>query len=127
MQLKITDIKIKKRIRKDLGDLSPLMESLRDHGLMNPVVVNRKHELIAGHRRLESARRLGWEHIEATVMDTAGELGMLELEVEENILRRDFSADELAEARNKLEKLRNPGFFKRLWLWIKQVFSNLGS
>jgi len=127
MQLKITDIKIKKRIRKDLGDLSPLMESLRDHGLMNPVVVNRKHELIAGHRRLGSARRLGWEYIEATVMDTAGELGMLELEVEENILRRDFSADELAEARNKLEKLRNPGFFKRLWLWIKQVFSNLGS
>ena len=127
MQLKITDIKIKKRIRKDLGDLSPLMESLRDHGLMNPVVVNRKHELIAGHRRLESARRLGWEHIEATVMDTVGELGMLELEVEENILRRDFSADELAEARKKLEKLRNPGFFKRLWLWIKHMFASLGS
>ena len=121
MLLKITDIKIKKRIRKDLGDMSSLMESLRSHGLMNPVVVNRKHELIAGQRRLEAARSLGWEHIEATVMDAAGELGMLELEMEENMLRRDFSNTELAEARKKLEKLRNPGFFKSLWLRIRQL------
>lgn len=120
MLLNISDIKIKNRIRKDLGDLDPLMASLRDHGLMNPVVVNRSHDLIAGHRRLESARRLGWEHIEATVMDAAGELGMLELEVEENILRRDFSPAELAEAQKKLEQLRNPGFFKRLWLRLRQ-------
>ena len=121
MLLHIGDIKIKKRIRKDLGDLAPLMESLRDHGLMNPIVVNLRHELIAGHRRLEAARRLGWPQIEATVMDPGGELGMLELELEENVLRRDFSPDELAEARKKLEKLRNPGLLRRLWLWIKNV------
>jgi ParB family transcriptional regulator, chromosome partitioning protein len=120
MLLQLCDIKIKKRIRKELGELEPLMKSMREHGLMNPVVVNRRHELIAGHRRLESARRLGWGNIEATMMDTSGELPMLELEIEENIQRRDFSHAELAEALKLLEKLRNPGFLRRVWCVIKR-------
>lgn len=119
MLLKIADIKIKKRIRKDSGDLAGLVASLRDHGLMNPVVVNGSHELIAGYRRLEAARRLGWEHIEATAMQAADELPMLELEIEENVLRRDFTSQELAQALQQLEKLRHPGFFRRLWLRIR--------
>lgn len=118
MLLQLGEIKVKKRIRKELGDLQHLMKSMRDYGLMNPVVVNRNLELIAGHRRLESARRLGWENIEATMMATSGELPMLELEIEENIQRSDFSPDELAEALKQLEKLRHPGFFRRLWLAV---------
>ena len=111
MLLQLCDIKIKKRIRKELGDLQPLMKSMRDYGLMNPVVVNRRLELIAGHRRLESARRLGWENIEATMMETSGELPMLELEIEENVQRRDFSHAELAEALKLLEKLAQSRIF----------------
>jgi ParB family transcriptional regulator, chromosome partitioning protein len=119
MRLQLGDIKIKKRIRKELGNLEPLMKSMQDYGLMNPVVVNGRLELIAGHRRLESARRLGWENIEATMMETLGELPMLELEIEENVQRSDFSPAELAEALRLLEKLRNPGFLKRVWRAIK--------
>jgi len=122
MLLQLCDIKIKKRIRKELGDLEPLIKSMHEYGLMNPVVVNSRLELIAGHRRLESARRLGWEHIEATMMATSGELPMLELEIEENVQRSDFSASELAAALKLLEKLRNPGFFRRLWLAIRRFF-----
>jgi ParB family chromosome partitioning protein len=123
--LPLCDIKIKKRIRKDLGDLQPLMKSLRDYGLMNPVVVNRRFELIAGYRRLESARRLGWETIEATVLEMSDKLPMLELEIEENVQRRDFSREELAEALKRLEKLRNPGFFKRIWQGVKRFCERL--
>ncbi len=124
MLLQIGDIKIKKRIRKELGDLEPLMKSMQEYGLMNPVVVNRRLELIAGHRRLESARRLGWENIEATMMATSGELPMLELEIEENVQRSDFSPAELAEALKLLETLRNPGFFRRLWLAIRRFYNS---
>ena len=116
MLLQLCDIKIKKRIRKNPGELQPLMESLRTHGLMNPVVVN---------SRLEAARRLGWEHIEATVLEKTGELPMLELEIEENVQRRDFSNEELAEGLKRLEKLRNPGFLRRIWQWIRQVYARL--
>jgi ParB family chromosome partitioning protein len=85
MEMRIDQIRIKKRVRKNLGDLESLKKSLQQYGLMNPIMVNGKNELIAGHRRLEAAKLLGWEFIEAMVMDKAGELVMLELEIEENV------------------------------------------
>ena len=107
MQLPIEDIKIKKRIRKDLGDLTSLIDSLRNHGLMNPVVVTKNNELIAGHRRIESAKVLGWKSIDVMVLDKISELEKLELEIEENVARKDFSGDELEDARARLEALKN--------------------
>ena len=41
MLIQIKDIKIKKRVRKDLGDLSALKESLKLYGLMNPITLNK--------------------------------------------------------------------------------------
>ena len=125
MLLEISEIKIKKRIRKDPGDIEGLAASLRQHGLMNPVVVNSRNELIAGYRRLQAARCLGWRHIEATVMEAADELAKLELEVDENVLRRDFTSEELAAALRQLEKLRNPGLFRRVWLRVRHFFKKL--
>jgi ParB family chromosome partitioning protein len=58
MQMRIDEIIVRKRVRKDLGDVSQLMESMKNHGLMNPIVVTSEKELIAGHRRLDSAKRL---------------------------------------------------------------------
>jgi len=114
MRLPLDEIKIKQRIRHDLGDLRQLMESLQEYGLMSPIIVNKKHELIAGHRRLEAARGLGWQFIEVRVMDRASAVYNLELEIEENVRRKDLSDQELDEALRRLEKLRNPGIFKRM-------------
>jgi ParB family chromosome partitioning protein len=69
MLVKIDDIKTKKRIRKDLGDLDSLKESMKNYGLMNPVTLNSKYELVAGERRLEAAKALGWERINANILD----------------------------------------------------------
>jgi len=115
MQLPLDQITIKKRVRMQLGDLQSLMDSLDARGLMNPVTVNSRYELIAGHRRLESARRLGWDMIEVRIIDARDELGMLELELEENLHRLDFTTLELAQARARIEKLRNPGLLRRIW------------
>ena len=82
MQILISDIKIKKRVRKDLGDIEMLKESLSHYGLMNPITVNSQYELVAGHRRLEAAKSLGWSTIEAIVVDTKDKLLQLELELE---------------------------------------------
>jgi ParB family transcriptional regulator, chromosome partitioning protein len=123
----VHDIIIKPRIRKDLGDVGALMESLRKFGLLNPVVINSKGELIAGHRRLESARRLGWQYIEVVVLEKEGEIEKLELEIEENIQRKSLTPDELADAYDRLEKLRNPGFVKRILDWLRQFLGNLFS
>lgn len=127
MRIAVDRITIQHRIRRDLGDLGGLMDSLQTHGLINPVMVTRSFQLIAGHRRLESARRLGWETIEAVVVDRSGDVERLELEIEENLHRRDLTAEELAAARARLERLRNPGFFRRLWGRITALWGRLFS
>ena len=125
MQIPVDNIIVKKRIRKDMGDIDSLAESLKRYGQIHPVIINKKSVLIAGARRLEAAKRLGWRTINAIISDSSDELHRLELEVEENIQRHDFTIEELAEATRKLYKLRNPGFFRRIWNAIKAFFKRL--
>ncbi len=51
-------IKIGSRIRKDAGDLIPLIQSISEIGLMHPIVVDENFNLIAGFRRLTAYKRL---------------------------------------------------------------------
>ena len=65
MLVDINQIQIHRRVRKNLGDLEPLKDSLKRYGLLNPITITKDYRLIAGHRRLESARQLGWTTIDA--------------------------------------------------------------
>ncbi|MDR1566339.1 MAG: ParB/RepB/Spo0J family partition protein [Treponema sp.] len=125
MQIPIEDIKVKKRIRKDLGDLASLADSLKHFGQINPVVVTRNNVLIAGERRLEAAKSLGWRTINAVVMEFPDALSKLEYEVEENIQRRDFTPQEVAEATRRIYRLKNPSFFRRILNAILRFFKKL--
>ena len=123
MFVKIDDIKIKKRIRRDLGDLEALKESLRLYGLLNPITLNSKYELIAGERRLEAAKSLGWERINAIVLDNnVDKIRQLEIELEENNQRKEFTDEELLDGYKRLEKLRNPSIFIRILSFIANLF-----
>ena len=125
MQVLIKDIKIKKRVRKDLGDIEMLKDSIKRYGLMNPITINTQYELVAGHRRLEAMKALGEESIEAIMVDTKNKLLQLELELEENNQRKPFTDDELYEGYKALEKLRNPSFFAKLLDKIKSWFEKV--
>lgn len=104
MLVNIDDIKIKKRVRKDLGDLDALKNSLRTYGLLNPITITRDYELIAGERRLQAAKALGWTNINAVVMDNMNAVEQLEMEIEENNQRKEFTSEELLEGYKRLEK-----------------------
>ncbi|MFA6936762.1 MAG: ParB N-terminal domain-containing protein [Treponema sp.] len=123
MLVNVEDIKVKKRVRKDLGDLSPLKDSLRTYGLMNPITINSKNQLIAGERRLEAAKEIGWTKINANVIDNLDEISQLELEIEENNQRKEFTQDELIEGYKRLDRLRNPTIFMRIWKAIVRFFT----
>ena len=125
MQIEIEKIIIRKRVRKNLGDLATLMDSLSKHGLLNPVVINSKNELVAGHRRTEAARRLGWTSIDVRIVDSDDKADLVEMEIDENTQRKDLTSDELAEAYIRLDKLRNPSFLIRIWRAIVRFFRRL--
>lgn len=122
MLVNIKDIKIKKRVRHDLGNLEALKNSLRTYGLLNPITLNEKYELIAGERRLQAAKQLGWTNINAVIMNNVSDVEELELELEENNQRKEFTKEELLEGYRRLEKLRNPSFFRRLFKLLKKFF-----
>ena len=125
MQINVDSIIIRKRVRKNLGDLTSLMESLRRHGLLNPVVINSRNELVAGHRRTEAARRLGWKTIEVRIVDSDDEADLVEMEIEENTQRKNLTTDELAEAYLRLDRMRHPTVFTRIWRAIVRFFRNI--
>ena len=86
--------------RSVLGDaeLAELAESLREHGLVQPIVVRARgdrYQLIAGQRRLAAAGRLGWEQVPVRVLDV-DDRQMAEIAIVENLQRRDLDALEKA-------------------------------
>lgn len=114
MLVLLDDVKVKKRIRKDMGDIAALAESMKRFGQISPIVITKKNVLIAGGRRLEAARSLGWRTINAVVAEIPDELTRLQYEVEENIQRRDFTPVEAEEAARAIHQLQNPPLFRRV-------------
>jgi len=92
----------------DPEGLEELRDSIRAHGVLQPIVVRRAadgYELIAGERRWRAARLAGLERIPATVKDASDEV-MLELALVENVQRRDLDSIEKARGyRNMMEQL----------------------
>ena len=125
MLVTLGSIIVRKRIRRELGDISGLMESLKNYGQLTPIIINRKYELIAGFRRLQAARRLGWKSIEALMIDKPTEQQMLEVEIEENVQRLDLSAEEIADGMARLLKLRHPGLLARIWAFILRLLRSI--
>ncbi len=127
MQIALEEIKIKRRVRHKTEDIEPLMDSMKRYGLLNPITINSKNVLIAGRRRFEAARRLGWRMINAIVIEDTDKVTELELEIEENTQRSNFTDKELMEAYARLERLRNPNIFVRIWRAIVAFFRRLFS
>lgn len=86
-------------------ELSGLRDSIKVHGIIQPLVVTETlgggYELIAGERRLRAARELGLKQV-PVIIRTARELEKLELSLIENIQRHDLNPIEKASAYKRL-------------------------
>jgi ParB-like chromosome segregation protein Spo0J len=95
--VRIEAIKVVGRHRKDLGDLSDLVASISDVDLLNPVTLTRDGRLVAGERRLEACRRLGWVEVPVRFVDSLDDAAkLLHAERDENLCRKDMLPSELA-------------------------------
>lgn len=93
--MKISDIKIPDRVRKEFGDIHALAESIRGLGLLHPVVVNSDRVLVAGERRLKAVQLLGWDEVPVVVAESLGEIiSLAQAERDENFCRKDFTPTE---------------------------------
>ena len=45
------------------------MESISEVGLLQPLIIDSRNQVISGNRRFESVKRLGWEEVEVEVRD----------------------------------------------------------
>lgn len=92
------------RTRFDETSLERLAESVREHGIVQPILVRRKgerYELIAGERRWRAAQKAGLQRIPAVVKEVA-DSDLLEIALTENVQREDLNPIEEANAYKKL-------------------------
>jgi ParB/RepB/Spo0J family partition protein len=108
----INTIKIGQRHRRDLGDIDALARSIKDIGeLMHPIVIRSDGTLIAGARRLEACKQLGWTDIPVTVIDLKH---IVRGEFAENAHRKDFTLSEAVAIKRALEPLERAAAKKRM-------------
>lgn len=86
--------------RRDFGDseIASLAESLKEHDMLQPVLVRRvgdRYQLISGERRLRAAVRAGWSTVPARVREADDRL-VAELAIVENLQRKDLNPIEKA-------------------------------
>jgi ParB family chromosome partitioning protein len=106
LPVQVIDVPIA-RIRKDLGNVDDLAQSLSVYGLMHPIQVYRsgnRYRLIAGERRLRAAIQLGWTQIDARIHG-APDTDLL-LELMENTQRKHLGDEEEADALIELVRAR---------------------
>lgn len=98
--MNVAAIKIGTRHRKDMGDIEALARSIREVGLLHPIVVRKDGALIAGERRLKAYEMLGMGNIDVTVVDIAQ---IARGEHAENVERKDFTLSEAVAIARALE------------------------
>lgn len=107
--MNIDHIIVADRFREDMGDVAELAASIAVHGLMHPIVVTETRRLIAGHRRLEACKSLGWVDVPVTfITDVENAADLLRMERDENTCRKDMTPSEKVALGRALEELEKP-------------------
>lgn len=89
----------------DGEQLQQLAVSIKEHGMLQPLVVRRNgsgYTIVAGERRYRAARLAGLQEVPVMVLDDVDDTRTLELALVENIHRADLNPMELAEAYRRL-------------------------
>jgi ParB family chromosome partitioning protein len=88
----------------DEDKMRELVDSVREHGILQPLIVRRDgdgYELVVGERRLRAARLAGLERV-PVVIRPYGAREMMEIALIENLQREDLNPMEEAEAYQRL-------------------------
>ncbi len=90
--------------RQDFGDLEELARSIRDRGLLEPILVRphgERYQVVAGERRLRACQMAGLTEVPCIELEISNS-EMLEIALIENLQRKDLDPFEEAEAYHRL-------------------------
>ncbi len=98
------------RIRFDDEALAALAASIREHGVLQPLLVSEegvgRYRILAGERRWRAARRAGLSRVPVVIRERVDEAEAFELALIENLQRRDLTPMEEARAYENLRTVR---------------------
>lgn len=111
-QIAIEDIKSVKNIRTEIGDVSELMSSIRENGLLHAIGVvksNEEYILVYGHRRFSALKKLGRKALdidkEVKILDEKTDIDLLVLNIVENYQTKPNTPLEFGKACLNLKEL----------------------
>lgn len=119
MQIKevpITEIKVKNRGRLDKGDIQGLAASIEEKGLIQPITIDQRSNLIAGERRLLAHQHLKKMTIPCIIRHITGVIDAVEVELIENTQRLNLHWAEKANLEKRIFDLKtsvDPGWSQR--------------
>ena len=104
--MKTYDIQIEKITselctRRGFGDIITMKRSIASYGLLHPIGINSKFELVYGRCRLEACRQLGWKTIPAIFIQK--DERSYSIQRAENLIRRDLTPGEMADLGLKIQ------------------------
>jgi N6-adenosine-specific RNA methylase IME4 len=87
-----------------------MAQSIASVGLLHPIVITPDNTLIAGRRRMEACKSLGWDEIPVTVLDISA---IVRGEFDENTLHKDFTPSEQVAIADAIEAYEREAAKKR--------------
>ncbi|AAX17229.1 ParB N-terminal domain-containing protein [Borrelia hermsii] len=126
MLIDLEQIKIKRRIRQNVGDTTTLKESIKKHGLIYPIIIDKNKNLVAGFRRYQVLKELGYKEVDVKVIPIEDKKTLLEIELDENNARKSFTKSEAETGEEQLKNYSEKNIIIRLLnlitFKIKKIF-----
>ena len=114
----ISDITVNNKYLRVNTDVDTLVESIENIGLINPLIINAKSQLIAGGRRYSALKKMGRSEVPFIMVDE-GDLKEELISIDENLVRKNLTDLEfencLRRGKEIFEKL-NPDSFEEIKL-----------
>ena len=91
--------------RKDIGEIEGFKHSIKEHGILTPIIVSpqddHRYKIIAGERRYRASKELNLDSIPAVVR-TVVDQDRLQIQIVENLHRKDLTPIEEAKSYKRL-------------------------
>ncbi|BCR21325.1 ParB N-terminal domain-containing protein [Borrelia miyamotoi] len=125
MLIDLEQIRIKRRIRQNIGNTTTLKESIKKHGLIYPIIIDKNKNLIAGFRRYQVLKELGYKEVEVKVIPIENKKILLEIELDENNVRKSFTKSESEAGENQLKNYSRNSIIRFLKFIIFKIKKSL--